>query len=779
MINLKFGVVVLFLLLGACAGVDPYARKNPDNFDYEAEYTAFLRVADLSKLSDFYVDISKEKNIDIQSKGCIASLNTLQRQLQKNHLSIAANYYLMKCHAEKGNAGKAAYHETLLRKIFTGMYAGRDGSNQASAIPYLTNSDVLISLMLANYQLLDAYLELEESGKKAFFVALIRDNDNGEISKKYFTNSEVVDALYKKIMPELFGGDIGFGSGLMLLKSLEKENTTEALLSLGDYYRTGKWEEQNYTKAAEYYGKAVDKGSVVGRVRLAELYILGRGVDQDHNKAIDLLLQGLEMGYVDAEIPMAILYKYGKGVDKSMDSYHALLEDVVRQIGEGEAYLRMADLIQKTFTPVTVQHDVIQMLEKAANSGNAAAMLQRGRLSESGYGDYAADKKLARIWYQRLVEMGNAEGYLALGDMESARGQFDKAFEYYFKAAESGVARAQSHLCRYYHKGVAVKPNQEKAVAWCKRGVGQNDADALFNYATLFGLGLVDDQLRVEKQYWLYGQAAIQGSADAQMNLAALFLDGRIKNKQGHYNWLKKAAENGNVQAQYELGIEYYNGNDADALQAIHFLEKAAAQDHVDAMLKLAELYQNPDFRQPDTKLAEYWYKKAQHQGSRVAKWRLEDLKAKRPMQKPFATLSKYGIYNVEEETASEIATAGEEVHKKAKYKRKELVARTEHVPAILGQRFHIELLLYGLPEGENELNIEVEHPAMIYPDGIERNKVNWSKKIHVDGPVFVENIGWHFEHLYELVAGQWVFRYIYNKKVVAEKYFFTYRIQE
>lgn len=776
--HLKIVLMLLSAFLVACAGVDPYAGKNPDSFDYEAEYTAFLRTADLLKLSDFFVSINREKDVNIQAAGCVASLNILRKQLQKNYLSVAAHYYLMKCYAEKTNIDKAAYHETVLKKIFTGMYADRDGSSQAEAITYLTNSDVLVSLMLANYQLLDAYLELNESGKKAFFVTIIRDNGTGQISKKYFSNSRLVDALYEKAMPQLFAAIPGLGSGLLLLKSLEKENTTEALLSLGDYYRLGKWETQNFTKAAEHYRKAVDKGSLIGRIRLAELYLLGRGVEQNFEQGIDLLLQGLEMGYAEAEIPMAVLYKYGKGVDKNPDSYNALMEDITRQLGADEANRRVAYLIQEVFAPALVQDDVIDLLMRAADLGSHQAMLQLGNLFEKGYGNYSADEKHASKWFQRAVDAGSAEGLFALGSLQSAKGRFHEAFEYFLKAAEQGLGRAQAQVCWYYHKGKgSVKADQEKAAEWCRRGVEQADTEALFYYGTLLGLGLIKNESSVEKQYWLYNQAASQGSAEAQLNLAALLLDGHVRNQQGYRNWLMKAAESGVAQAQYELGNAYYFFGGTASTEVWRWLREAANQGHVDAMLKLAELYQK-SAEPSDQKWAERWYEDALKSGSGVAKWRLRDLRENREMQKPIATVLKYGIMRAREErTAANVDN--DSADKKTSGKRNEMVARMDQVPAALGQQFHVVLILKDLPDDENKLNVEIEHPPMTYPDGTKKTQVSWTETITVKKDFHTNDVSWLFEHPYELVEGEWVVRFFYNSNIIAEKHFSTYRIEE
>jgi len=58
-------------------------------------------------------------------------------------------------------------------------------------------------------------------------------------------------------------------------------------------------------------------------------------------------------------------------------------------------------------------------------------------------------------------------------------------------------------------------------------------------------------------------KSAHDGDTQAQLALAALYLDGTVTGQEdlavGEY-WIKKAADQGNGEAQYMLGSMYYNG---------------------------------------------------------------------------------------------------------------------------------------------------------------------------------------------------------------------------
>ena len=110
---------------------------------------------------------------------------------------------------------------------------------------------------------------------------------------------------------------------------------------------------------------------------------------------------------------------------------------------------------------------------------------------------------------------------------------------------------------------------------------------------------------------------ANQGDADAQFNLALLYLHGRgtpQDMKQAVY-WYKKAAEQGHVQAQYDLGSLYqFDGSGEvpqDMKQAVYWLTKAAEQGFVHAQYSLGQMYQSGHEVPQDYKQAVYWYTKA------------------------------------------------------------------------------------------------------------------------------------------------------------------------
>ncbi|WP_241907900.1 tetratricopeptide repeat protein, partial [Vibrio splendidus] len=79
--------------------------------------------------------------------------------------------------------------------------------------------------------------------------------------------------------------------------------------------------------------------------------------------------------------------------------------------------------------------------------------------------------------------------------------------------------------------------------------------------------------------YSEWSPLAEQGDANAQSNLALMYLDGQgvaQDDKQAVY-WYRKASEQGLAFAQSELGFMYFNGQgvDQDNQQAVYWFRKA------------------------------------------------------------------------------------------------------------------------------------------------------------------------------------------------------------
>src|SRR3990172_12181387 len=113
------------------------------------------------------------------------------------------------------------------------------------------------------------------------------------------------------------------------------------------------------------------------------------------------------------------------------------------------------------------------------------------------------------------------------------------------KAADQGNTSAQFHIGVLYFNGRGVKQDANKALEWIRKAATVGNVPA---------------------QLWVTGE---RGSAQAQFNLAMLFLSGQqgiAPDAQESLRWFQKAADQGYAPAQFQIGyILHHNGDFAEA----------------------------------------------------------------------------------------------------------------------------------------------------------------------------------------------------------------------
>ncbi|MBL7205192.1 MAG: SEL1-like repeat protein [Desulfobacteraceae bacterium] len=128
-------------------------------------------------------------------------------------------------------------------------------------------------------------------------------------------------------------------------------------------------------------------------------------------------------------------------------------------------------------------------------------------------------------------------------------------------------------------------------------------------------------------QFENYRQAAEQGIAKAQFQLALMYFNGSgvSKNHIEAATWFRKAAEQGYVIAQYNLAVMYLKGYGVqqDYVEAAKWLEKAAEQGYVAAQYDLGVSYDKGAGVPRDYIQAEKWYRKAAERGNPSAQFNL------------------------------------------------------------------------------------------------------------------------------------------------------------
>lgn len=172
-----------------------------------------------------------------------------------------------------------------------------------------------------------------------------------------------------------------------------------------------------------------------------------------------------------------------------------------------------------------------------------------------------------------------------------------KSIEETIKLAEKGNLEAQLLLgYSYLYGDNGLKPDYEKAFEYYGKAALQNDATGLNNLGSLYysGIGV---KRNPAKAAILFAKAADLGNAEAAVNIAFMLISGNgaRQDKAAALNYFEKAAAAGNPAAQFMTGYAYYTG----VLRPLNYVKaapliKAAADAGIDeAQLVLADIYVN------------------------------------------------------------------------------------------------------------------------------------------------------------------------------------------
>jgi uncharacterized delta-60 repeat protein len=189
---------------------------------------------------------------------------------------------------------------------------------------------------------------------------------------------------------------------------------------------------------------------------------------------------------------------------------------------------------------------------RAAGSGIPEAQVRLGQMYEQGIGTERNYEK-ALEWYQKAAETGDLNGQAHLGMLfispqgPGAAAHLDQAFKWLKKPAEAGNARAQGGLGYLYKVGFyGVPANFSDALTWLLRGADQGDPFAQFHLSMMYmqGEGVAkNEELAVE----YLRKAALAGDLNAMRGYGMVLQTGRgvMEDRVEALRWLLLTAAKG------------------------------------------------------------------------------------------------------------------------------------------------------------------------------------------------------------------------------------------
>lgn len=212
-------------------------------------------------------------------------------------------------------------------------------------------------------------------------------------------------------------------------------------------------------------------------------------------------------------------------------------------------------------------------------------------------------------------------GYVYYNGIKGIKKDPQKAFEYYKKAADLGLAKSQGQIGVFYEEGLVVEKDLDEAIRWYKKSSAQGNAISQLN------LGRIDYRAkRYEQAFEWFQKSAKNGQPKAQGLLADMYADGEGVpiNEEEAFKWYLRAAENGNVFSQHNLALLYSKQGKYE--NALKWLKKSSNGGISASYHSLGHMLETGKGTDKNFLQAGQMYRKAKEGGYKKTRKYLEDL---------------------------------------------------------------------------------------------------------------------------------------------------------
>jgi len=345
-------------------------------------------------------------------------------------------------------------------------------------------------------------------------------------------------------------------------------------------------------KVVEYYTAAASKGQLQAMNNLGYITAASSREPEKQKEGVKLIKQAAEGGLNAARRNMAQIYLNGMaGETRDVEAAEKLL---VTASGEGDAdavYLLSQFYLGAGGPDKQDDEKGFELLKKAAKAGNANALdtlgtlyLQGGKVGgktdaqgkKVGGIDVKADPKAAVAQFEELARANNPVGLRKMGGVyeQGIEGvvtkDFQKAVEYYVKAAQGNDALAQFRLGSMYDSGVQLDPKSDKievapnaaaALSYYKLAAQNGMAIAGYNVGIFYEQGRAVDK-DLQKAFAYHMQAAQAGVNVAMQKVGDYYLNGAgtMKDPVAAAGWYARSANAGLPEGWLSYGVVTESG---------------------------------------------------------------------------------------------------------------------------------------------------------------------------------------------------------------------------
>lgn len=249
------------------------------------------------------------------------------------------------------------------------------------------------------------------------------------------------------------------------LRGAAKKGNSESMFYLGFMYKNGRGVEKDFKKAYYWYRRAAYHKNTEAMNCLAEMYKKGEGVKKDGRKMIAWYERAAEAGNSNSMFYLAVIYDRGKEVKRDFDKAIYWYKQAAKA-GDTAARYWLENLKNKddTFGKNQVAN------EEHITSESAAEDVKK---TEKGGNDSRKDRD-GNASFSMSADLMYTLGSRYYDGIGVDR-NYEKAFEWFMKAAQAGSTAAMVRISSMYMEGKGVGKDRRKAALWAqKAAVGGN-----------------------------------------------------------------------------------------------------------------------------------------------------------------------------------------------------------------------------------------------------------------------------------------------------------------
>jgi|GEM_PF-7023884 len=396
--------------------------------------------------------------------------------------------------------------------------------------------------------------------------------------------------------------------------------------------------KKKYRKAEKYFLKVTDKNPL-GAYYLGDLYDDRKFDGFSEETSIKWFLKASQEGLTFAQYDLGLKYLYSS-IRNARQAIYWL--EISANNGYTESQSMLGEIYENGKYAKQSYEKAVFWFTKAQNNNNFARVRLKyiyengladrpDKKSDSFWGTTAANKKYANHSNQELYELakqaikekdfgkmnflfhlsaskGNTNAQIYIGYLfetgVNAEISYEKAAQWYLKAAKNGNPIAQDYLGKLYQLGKGVQQSNQQAADWYLKAAKENVMHSMLALADLYetGDGIKKDTCQAIS---LYKTAAKDGNPHAQYRLGHFYEHGICMGNSPRWlakSWYLKSSDQGNKNGQtnyqrlYDEEAKIFNQgklllSNGNITTAISNITKAADLGHLDAQIYLADIY--------------------------------------------------------------------------------------------------------------------------------------------------------------------------------------------